>query len=67
MLPSTKPLVTAPPAFCLWKPSTAPLPAAPLLLNIWNPAANCVVAYMVKLLLLFCPMMVLPNELKLLP
>ena len=33
MLPSTKPVVTALPAFCLWKPSTAPLPAVPLLLN----------------------------------
>ena len=44
MVPSTKPLVTGLPAFCLWKPSTAPATAVALLLYIWKLALKVVVA-----------------------
>ena len=73
MLPSTKPLVTALPAFCLWNPSTAPLAAVPLLLyncRAWLKVAAPVkvaFAFTTSVFALLAPMTALPNAAKALP
>ena len=67
MLPSTKPLVTALPAFCLWKPSTALLAAVPLLPYSCIPALNVDEAYTCNVSVALVPSTVAPSELNVLP
>ena len=73
MLPSTKPLVTALPAFCLWNPSTAPLAPVPLLLYIcraWLKVAAPVkdaFAFTTSVFELLAPITALPIAAKALP
>ena len=73
MLPSVNPLLTALPAFCLWKPSTTPLAA--VLLLLYSCSAWLKVAAPVKLALAFtstrlallAPRVALPSVVSALP
>ena len=73
MLPSVKPLVTALPAFCLWKPSATASPAALLLLNSWKPwlkvadLLKVAFAFTSRLLALLVPIVAFPSAFSELP
>ncbi len=73
MLPSAKPLLTALPAFCLWKPRTNPLAAVLLLLYSCSAWLNVVapvklaLAFTSMRLALLAPKVALPSAVSALP